>query len=192
MFLKPFAQGNYTYIFVTVHNPNEAGSNVGSKATLGDMQGLKRGLQEPFCMIDGGAFDGDKAYKDSKLCNVMTSLELARRLARDNSSVTCNCLNPGLVPTTGLFAAYNPLFVRAFTLLTRHVFRVAVSEEVAGERLAYMITSPDLEGVSGAYFSARATDRKLVRTEPSDEAKDESKASLLWELTSLLTERKVR
>ena len=34
-------------------------------------------------------------------CNVMTSLELARRLVSKKSTVTSNVMNPGLIPTTG-------------------------------------------------------------------------------------------
>jgi len=50
-----------------VHNPAEAGGNVGSAATLGDLRGLELGFKAPIAMIDGGEYDGDKAYKDSKL-----------------------------------------------------------------------------------------------------------------------------
>jgi hypothetical protein len=41
--------------------------NVGSKATLGHFDGLKSGFTPPVAMIDGGEYDPDKAYKDSKL-----------------------------------------------------------------------------------------------------------------------------
>ena len=37
-----------------VHNPDEPGGNVGSKATLGNLQGLREGFQNPVCMVDGG------------------------------------------------------------------------------------------------------------------------------------------
>lgn len=58
-------------------------------------------------------------------------------------------MNPGLIPTTGLFRDINPLFVFFFTLLTKYVFRVAVSEEDGGRCLAYMIANPTMEGVTG-------------------------------------------
>jgi protochlorophyllide reductase len=49
-----------------VHDPDSPGGAQGSKATLGDLSGLKN--QGRFCeMIDGGSFDADKAYKDSKV-----------------------------------------------------------------------------------------------------------------------------
>ena len=33
----------------------------------GDFSGFKNGFQEPLSMVDGGSYDPDKAYKDSKL-----------------------------------------------------------------------------------------------------------------------------
>lgn len=126
-----------------VHNPEEPGGDVGSKATLGDMTGLASGFQTPISMIDNSGmlppspsppptlqrsyyggydeytnipissflvsvdFDPDKAYKDSKLCNVITSIETARRLKMNQNTqrVVCNVFNPGLIPTS-----YVPLF----------------------------------------------------------------------------------
>ncbi|KAJ1423355.1 hypothetical protein B484DRAFT_451920 [Ochromonadaceae sp. CCMP2298] len=171
-----------------VHNPEEAGGNVGSKATLGDLAGLKGGLTGNSCMVDGGKFDPDKAYKDSKLCNVITSAELARRLKKKGSKTTSNCMNPGLIPTTGLFREFNLLFVGVFTFLTRYVFKVAVSEEQGGERLAYMVASPELNGISGAYYSQTYLPKPpgYLPTPISAEAQDLKKASQLWALTEKL------
>lgn len=169
-----------------VHNPDEPGGNVGAAASLGDLAGLKSGLEPPSYMIDGGAYNADKAYKDSKLCNVITTLEMTRRQAQQNSTVTCNCMNPGLVPTTGLFRGFNPLFVAVFTFLTRYVFKVAVSEEEAGRWLAYMISSADLRGVNGKYFSGKPGKQEFLPIEPSKEARDAVKAKQLWDYTERL------
>ena len=49
--------------------------------------------------------------------------------------ITCNVMNPGLIPTSGLFRDLNPIFVAIFTLITRYIARVAVSEEEGGRRL---------------------------------------------------------
>lgn len=136
-----------------VHNPEEGGGNVGSKATLGDLSGFASGFKTPVCMVDSSPYDADKAYKDSKLCNVITALEGSRRLARKGYKTTCNVMNPGLIPTTGLFRALNPLFVTVFSFLTRFVFRVAATEEEGGKRLATMVASPKLDGKTGQYFS---------------------------------------
>ena len=49
-------------------NTNTLAGNVPPKADLGDLRGLSAGLDgRGSGMIDGGAFDGAKAYKDSKV-----------------------------------------------------------------------------------------------------------------------------
>ena len=173
-----------------VHNPEEPGGNVGSKAYLGDMKGLQEGFRDPISMISDplAPFDPDKAYKDSKLCNVMTTLALARRLQESGCSITCNCFNPGLVPTTGLFRAFNPFFTTLFTIATKYLFKVGISEEEAGERLVYMITSSTLSGQSGKYYSGRPGKREYQEIIPSMEAKDIEKQEHLWFLSEQLVQ----
>ena len=168
-----------------VHDPDSPGGDVGSKATLGNLSGYIAGFQAPTSMMDSvdGAYDPDKAYKDSKLCNVITSIELARRLQSSGSKVTANVFNPGLIPTTGLFRDLNPLFVFVFTILTRYVFKVAETEEAGGQRLAYMIADPSLDGVSGGYFTGKTG---LLNVTPSREAQDVDKAKQLWSLTEAI------
>lgn len=47
-------------------NTNTLAGNIPPKADLGQLQGMEAGFKEPIAMIDGGEFDGAKAYKDSK------------------------------------------------------------------------------------------------------------------------------
>jgi protochlorophyllide reductase len=179
------AENNARVVFVGsgVHNPKEAGGDVGSKAALGDMSGLAAGFRAPESMVDGGNFDADKAYKDSKLCNVVTALELARRLQAAGKPVTSNVLNPGLIPTTGLFRELNPIFVAVFTFLTRFVFRVAVPDEEGGRRLAYLVSSPALNGITGGYYSGKPGVNEFKLADVSEEAAKMETGSRLWELT---------
>jgi hypothetical protein len=55
-----------------VHDPDSPGGKQGMTATLGDLQGLQD-LGRACEMIDGGVFNADKAYKDSKVraCHVV-------------------------------------------------------------------------------------------------------------------------
>ena len=55
-------------------NTNTLAGNVPPKANLGDLRGLAGGLNglNSSTMIDGGEFDGAKAYKDRKFCNMPT------------------------------------------------------------------------------------------------------------------------
>lgn len=133
--VKASKSGRVVIVGSGVHNPNEAGGNVGSPAGLGDMSGLEGGFRDPCWMIDNSQYDSDKTYKDSKLCNVITCLEQARRLQKERSKVTCNCMNPGLIPTTGLFREFNPIFTTIFSFLTKYVFKVAASGLVDIARL---------------------------------------------------------
>lgn len=59
-----------------VHDPDSPGGAQGSKATLGDLSGL-RNQGRYFEMIDGGSFDADKAYKDSKVRQKYASSQLS-------------------------------------------------------------------------------------------------------------------
>ena len=149
------------------------------------MIGLKNGFKSPITMIDGSDYDPDKAYKDSKLCNVITSLELAKRLKAQRSNITCNVMNPGLIPTSGLFRKLNPIFVFLFTLLTRYVFKVAVSEDEGGNRLFFMINDKSLNNKSGLYYSGKPG-KEFIEISPSIESQDEKKRKLFWELSSKL------
>lgn len=74
-------------------------------------------------MVDGGAFDGDKAYKDSKLCNVLFTRELSRRMAASGArGVTVNCLSPGLITKSGLFRNRESSEARIRVQATTEVF----------------------------------------------------------------------
>jgi len=73
---------------------------VGLSATLGNLSGLEA-AGAGFAMVDGSAYDADKAYKDSKLCNVLFARELERRLQAAGSPVQVNAFGPGLITRTG-------------------------------------------------------------------------------------------
>ena len=193
--VKAAGKGRIIFTGSGVHNPSEPGGNVGSKAGLEGMRGLEEGFLDPVSMINGGPYDGDKAYKDSKLCNVATSIELARRLQSQKSDVVSCVFNPGLIPTSGLFRGLNPLFVGIFTFLTRYVFKVAVSEEEGGDRLVTMVTSPLVSSTFGGYWTANtlADFGKLVLSTPSKEAQDPEVGRRLWSLSErVLLEAKGR
>ena len=82
---------------VTV-NSEEFGGKVPipAPADLGDFAGLDSGFQSPVAMIDGKPFKPDKAYKDSKHFNRMSSRELHPRY-HDDTGIIFNTLYPGCV-----------------------------------------------------------------------------------------------
>jgi protochlorophyllide reductase len=105
----------------TVHDPISPGGRQGVPATLGQLQGLEQ-LGKQCEMIDGGIFNADKAYKDSKLCNVLFARELQRRLGNDEKTkdISVNAFSPGLIVSTGLFRDQNPFFVKVSHLHEEH------------------------------------------------------------------------
>lgn len=114
-------------------NTNTLAGNVSPKANLGDLRGLVRGLNgvESSAMIDGGDFDGAKAYKDSKVCNMLTMQEF-----HEETGITFASLYPGCIATTGLFRDHIPLFRLLFPPFQKYITKGYVSEEEAGSRLA--------------------------------------------------------
>ena len=173
-----------------VHDPASAGGSVGKGATLGDLAGLERDGKN-FEMVSGEPYDADKAYKDSKLCNMLFSYELERRLQASGSKVTVNAFGPGLITRTGLFRHQQPLFVKAFDLIT-NTFNVAESVDGGGNTLLYMLTDESLEGVGGAYYSntispgSSPTGHAFIVQESSEESKDATEARNLWRLSEKL------
>jgi len=166
-----------------VHDPESAGGNVGSKATLGNMDGLAKG--SGWEMVDGGAFDGDKAYKDSKLCNVLFTREMQRRLSDRGSKVTCNSFSPGLITRSGLFRDQNPIFVGLFDFIVYNVAHVAETVDFGGGCLVTMAVGPQLEGKGAEFWSnSKPGQHTFEKVEVSKEAQDAAKARRLWELSA--------
>ncbi|MBC7800050.1 MAG: protochlorophyllide reductase, partial [Gemmatimonadaceae bacterium] len=96
-------------------NSEEFGGKVPipAPADLGDLQGLEAGFHAPVSMIDGKPFKAGKAYKDSKLCNMIMSREFHRR-EHDRTGVVFSTLYPGCVAETALFRDAPKLFQRIF------------------------------------------------------------------------------
>jgi protochlorophyllide reductase len=89
-------------------------------------------------MIDGGEFDGAKAYKDSKVCNMLTMQEMHRRF-HEKTGVVFSSLYPGCIATTGLFREHYQLFRTLFPPFQKYITKGFVSEEEAGKRLAQVL-----------------------------------------------------
>ena len=110
-----------------------------------------------------------RVYNQSKLASMLFSYELARRLA--GTGVTANVLEPGFVKT-------NMAVPFPFSLFSA----MRVSAEQGAQPAIYLASSPDVEGVSGKYFS-----HKGVATNSSKVSYDESIARRLWQISAELT-----
>ncbi len=170
-------------------NPKELGGKIPIPAPpdLGNMQGLEAGFKAPIAMIDGKKFKSGKAYKDSKLCNVLTMRELHRRY-HESTGIVFSSLYPGCVATTALFRNHYPLFQKIFPWFQKNITGGYVSEELAGERVAMVVAEPEYN-TSGVYWSwgnRQKEGRKSFMQEVSNEALDDQKAEKLWELSAKL------
>lgn len=117
-------------------------------------------------------YSGFPVYARSKLCNILFTRELARRIA--GSGVTANCLHPGFVATRfgdqsgGLLA----MGVWAAKRLS------AISEEEGAKTLIYLAASQNVAEVNGAYFYECKIDM------PSPAARDDRAAKRLWDMSA--------
>ena len=165
-------------------NTNTVAGNVPPKANLGDMRGLATTLNGmESAMIDGGKFDGAKAYKDSKVCNMLTVREFHRRY-HDSTGVTFASLYPGCIADTGLFRNHVKLFRTLFPPFQKYITKGYVSQEDAGRRLAQVVTDPKLDQ-SGVYWSWNNKSESF-ENEVSEEVSDGVKGQKLWDLSEKL------
>jgi NAD(P)-dependent dehydrogenase (short-subunit alcohol dehydrogenase family) len=122
----------------------------------------------------GERFGKLKTYGDSKLCNILFTRELARRL--EGTAVTTNALHPGVVRTN---------LGQHTTGVIRWVFdrvgpRFFLTPEQGARTSLHLATSPEVEQVSGRYFSG------CREVTPSRAARRDDDARRLWELSERL------
>lgn len=114
-----------------------------------------------------------KAYGNSKLFNILFTKELANRLAE--TSVTANCLHPGVVSTN--FAQDSNWVLKTLFRLGKYFF---ISPQKGAQTTLFLATSDTVKDVNGAYFK-----NKKVAI-PSKTARDEEAASVLWDMSEKL------
>lgn len=184
---KSSAKPRLIILGTVTHNPKELGGKIPPRPDLGELKGFAEGFQAPITMIDGKKFEPVKAYKDSKVCNVLTMRELHRRYHK-STGITFSSLYPGCVATTALFRNHYPLFQKLFPLFQKYITGGFVSEELAGERVAEVVADPAYSE-SGMYWSWGNRQKKEGKSfvqEVSSEASDDDKAERLWELSAKL------
>ena len=119
------------------------------------------------------SFGAMKAYGRSKLCNILFTRELARRL--HGTGVTANCLHPGFVATR--FADQSGGLVSRLFWFAKFF---AISPAKGAETIVYLASSPDLAATTGQYYY------KCLPTTPSSWAQDDRSALLLWQRSAAL------
>ncbi|NJN87807.1 MAG: protochlorophyllide reductase [Leptolyngbyaceae cyanobacterium SL_7_1] len=169
------------------HNPDELGGKIPPRPDLGNLDGFAAGFKTPIAMIDGKTFEPVKAYKDSKVCNVLTMRELHRRY-HDATGITFSSLYPGCVADTPLFRNHYPLFQKLFPWFQKNVTGGYVSQELAGDRVAQVVADPEYKQ-SGVYWSwgnRQKKDGKSFAQRVSPQARDDERADRMWDLSAKL------
>jgi NAD(P)-dependent dehydrogenase (short-subunit alcohol dehydrogenase family) len=120
------------------------------------------------------SFSARNAYGRSKLCNILFTRELARRL--EGTGVTANCLHPGFVATR--FGDQSGGLLSPMIRLAKFF---AISPAEGAKTIVHLASSPEVAGVSGKYFY------KCRETKPSPQAQDDQAALALWQRSAALT-----
>jgi NAD(P)-dependent dehydrogenase (short-subunit alcohol dehydrogenase family) len=118
-------------------------------------------------------YSGFKAYGRSKLCNILFTRELARRL--EGTGVTANCLHPGFVATR-----FGDQAQGFGALVFGFLKNFAITPEKGADTIIYLASSDVPAKVTGAYFYKRE------ESTPTREARDDESARRLWEETAKL------
>jgi len=135
-----------------------------AKLDLDDLQFAKR----PFASFT--------AYGNSKLCNILFTRELAKRLG--TGGPTANCLHPGFVGTR--FGSNNAtnVFLR---VLQRTIMTFGINPEEGAKTIIHLASSPDVATISGKYFY------KCKLDEPTAAAQSDRDAERLWTISRELS-----
>ncbi len=138
-----------------------SGAHSGSQLDFADLQGER-------------SYDGNRAYSQSKLANILFTYELARRLR--GTGVAANCLHPGVIATR-LLADYMGVPVAGDALARTF----GAKPEKGAETIVYLASSQEVEGVTGKYFVNKSP------VTSSRESNDEAAARRLWDVSERLT-----
>ena len=117
-------------------------------------------------MLENG-YDGLRAYRQSKLAMILFTFDLAGDLK--DTAITVNCLHPATLMPTNM------------VLETDYFSGSMDAVEQGAEAVQYLAASPELEGVTGAYFNGK------MRAEPMAQAYDRQGRQKLRQLSRELT-----
>jgi NAD(P)-dependent dehydrogenase (short-subunit alcohol dehydrogenase family) len=128
--------------------------------------------------IDFDNLQGERSYSsfgpygNSKLANILFTIELARRL--EGTGVTVNALHPGLTSTG--FGKNNPGFL--MNIMGAVIPLIARSPEKGAKTSIYLASSPEIQGITGKYFV------NCKVTQPAPQAADSAVAKKLWDVSA--------
>ena len=137
-------------------------------------------LADPAALTDPS--EGRRRYTTSKLCNVLFTYELDRRLGHGEKGVTVTAFDPGLMPGSGLARDYSPAGRLAWRYLfpALRVLPGVNSTRTSGRHLAGLAVDKRFDGVTGEYFAGGKSIRSSADSYDLDKARD------LWQASEQL------
>lgn len=116
-------------------------------------------------------FKGFRVYGTSKLCNILFTRALARRL--EGTGVTAVCLHPGFVATRFADTA-DGLLGRAFSVLKKIA---AISPDAGARTIIHLASAPKVDGQGGTYWY------KCKPIAPTRAGQSDADAMRLWDIS---------
>jgi light-dependent protochlorophyllide reductase len=137
-------------------------------------------LADPATLTDPS--EGRRRYTTSKLCNVLFTYELDRRLGHGEKGVTVTAFDPGLMPGSGLARDYSPAGRLAWRYLfpALRVLPGVNSTRTSGRHLAALVQDQRFDRVTGEYFAGGKSIRSSADSYDLDKARD------LWQTSEQL------
>ena len=164
---------NHMAYFVVTEGLRERLSASAPARIVNTASAAHEGATLDFDDLQSAKFGGMKAYGRSKLCNILFTRELARRL-RD-TGVTANCLHPRFVATR-----FGDQSGGWMTHIVRLAKFFAISPAKGAQTIVYLASLPEVAKTPGQYFY------EFIPAIPSRAAQDDRAAFLLWQRSAAL------
>ena len=117
-------------------------------------------------------YNGLKAYRQSKLANVLFTYELAKRLS--GTSITVNTLHPGVVGTKIGYANNRTFHALAWKIGSYFM----INSKKGAETTLFLACSNEVSGITAKYFE------KCKAKKSAEKSYDESLAAKLWDISA--------
>ena len=167
-----------------VHNPKSSGGNVGEKAGLNNLENFREIISGNF-----RNFSADRAYKNSKLCNILFAKKLSEKLIHKKSKISVITWAPGLVipdDELGFFrysSKYNKFGYLLFSVIAKNILGITENLENAGNILSEIAMAKSFNNIEFLHLSNQLISykkHKLKKVNVSEEANNSELAEKLW------------
>lgn len=168
-----FATNHMNYFVVTNVLLDRLKATPGARIVSTASDAHKSGKLDFGDLQSSTSYSSFRVYGTSKLCNILFTRELARRLG--SSGVTANCLHPGFVGTRFGQNNANNIVMKG---LARLIMSFGLSPEEGAKTIIHLASASDVATISGEYFY------KCKLAEPSLAAQDDDAAKRLWNVSA--------